>query len=57
MLCPWFPVEAVMTPRALSSPVIRESRLMPPLILKAPIGWWFSCFTHASHPSTLERPW
>ena len=42
---PWLPVEAVMTPLSLSSGLSWETRLMPPLILKAPVGCMFSCLT------------
>ena len=42
---PWLPVDAVMTPRLLSSGLSWETRFMPPRILKDPVGWKFSCFT------------
>ncbi len=42
---PWLPVEAVMTPFAFSSGLSWETRFMPPLILKAPVGCRFSCLT------------
>jgi hypothetical protein len=41
--CPWFPVEAEMTPSSRSSALSCASRLTPPRTLKAPTGWWFSC--------------
>jgi hypothetical protein len=37
--CPWFPVEAAMTPDSRSSAPSCEIRLTPPRTLKAPIGW------------------
>ncbi|MDP2899984.1 MAG: hypothetical protein Q8O47_03330 [Candidatus Bathyarchaeota archaeon] len=36
---PWFPVEAVTTPRRLSSSLSWLTRLIPPLILNAHVGW------------------
>ena len=42
---PWLPVEAAISPRARSSSESWATRLRPPRILNAPVGWWFSCFT------------
>ena len=54
--CPWLPVEAGdHAARALVRVELRE-RLMPPRTLNAPTGWWFSCLTQTSAPtSSLER--
>ena len=41
---PWFPVDAVMTPRVRSSSDSRESRLSPPRTLNAPTGVAVSSF-------------
>lgn len=43
--CPWFPVEAVITPRRRVSGSSRLVRLIPPRTLKAPVGRRFSCLT------------
>ena len=52
---PWFPVDEATTPRSRSSAVSRETRLMPPRTLNAPVGRWFSCLTNtiasSSRPS------
>jgi len=38
MLCPWFPVDAVITPLARSIGLIRESRLIAPTYLEGADG-------------------
>ena len=52
---PWLPVEAVITPLRRSSSLSCETRLTPPRTLKAPTGWWFSCLTHTSVPTSSLR--
>src|SRR5256885_2899254 len=52
---PWLPVEAAMIPRAGSPSSRRDTRLTPPRTLKAPVGWWFSCFTSTSKPTARSR--
>ena len=37
--CPWFPVDAAITPCCLSAALSWEIRLMPPRTLNEPIGW------------------
>src|SRR5574341_1054899 len=54
MDCPWFPVEAVMTPRARSSSESCETRLIPPRTLKAPMGCAVSSLRYTSHSSTSD---
>jgi hypothetical protein len=46
------PVDAVITPRSRSSSESCETRLTPPRTLKAPTGWWFSCLTQTSVPTS-----
>ena len=51
-LWPWLPRVALMTPgKSGSRAVSVASRLRPPRTLNAPVGVWFSCLTHTSHPA------
>jgi hypothetical protein len=52
--CPWFPVEAQISPRCRSSSESCETRLTPPRTLKAPTGWWFSCLTQIWVPTSSD---
>ena len=53
---PWLPVEAAITPRSRSEASRCETRLTPPRTLKAPTGWWFSCLTQTSAPTSSLSP-
>src|SRR5256885_13516022 len=44
-----------MTPRSRSSALSCETRFTPPRTLNAPTGWWFSCLTKTSAPSSSPR--
>ena len=52
---PWLPVDAVITPRRRSSSESCETRLTPPRTLKLQTGWWFSCLTQVSAPTSSSR--
>ena len=54
--CPWLPELAVTNPRARSSSDVRETRLIPPRILKAPSICKFSCLTQTSAFSESHKP-
>src|SRR5262249_53556294 len=51
---PWLPRVAVTTPAILGCDRVRRSMYMtPPRTLNAPVGVWFSCFTHTVQPARL----
>src|SRR5215475_1736621 len=52
---PWFPRVAVTTPPILGCDRVRRSMYTtPPRTLNAPVGVWFSCFTHTVQPARLR---
>ena len=53
MARPWLPLVETRTPFSTFCLGIVWKKLMAPLILNDPVGMWFSCFTKASHPTSL----
>src|SRR5215467_773546 len=52
---PWLPRVAETTPAILGCDRVRRSMYtIPPRTLNAPVGVWFSCFTHTVQPLRLR---